>query len=183
MITRFDTVPVRHPDCLYMDGGWVKPSGASNFSVIDSATERKLASVAEARPNDVERAVTAARKAFDQGPWPQLLPAERAAFLRAIGRGFRERAKDIASAWISESGVISAIALASAQGLGDEWDRYAELAATFDFIEEHEPAGGDGHRESGCEQGQRDIGEAASCGDDGPKSSERDGKAGVTGAA
>jgi len=46
-------------------------------------TEEVIFQVAEARGADMDRAVTAARKAFDKGPWPRLTHAERADYLRS----------------------------------------------------------------------------------------------------
>ena len=71
-------------------GGLVgsKPSTSDTINVINSATEQVFFTVAEAKAADLDRAVTAARHAFDGRPWP-LSHAERADYLRAIGVGLR----------------------------------------------------------------------------------------------
>jgi betaine-aldehyde dehydrogenase len=134
--------PIRNPDLFFIRGEWAKPSGPGKIEVFDSATEELLVSVAEARPADIEAAVAAAREAFDRGPWPELTHAERANFLRAIGREVRARAADIAQAWTRESGVVHTLAVAAAQALGNTWDYYAGLADTFPFLEHHRPGSG-----------------------------------------
>lgn len=140
--SRIDSAPIRNPDCFFIGGEWCKPSSAAKIDVFDSSTEERIVSVAEALATDIERAVAAAREAFDHGPWPQLSHAERAKYLRAIGQGIRERAEDIARLSASETGLTYAIALATARSLGDAWDYYADLATTFPFVERHRPSEG-----------------------------------------
>ncbi len=144
--SRNDSAPIRNPDCFFMGGEWSKPSRAAKLDVFDSSSEERIVSVAEALAADIERAVAAAREAFDHGPWPQLSHAERAKYLRAIGQGTGERAEDIARLSASETGLTYAIALTTARSLGDAWDYYAGLATTFPFVERHaQLACGGGH--------------------------------------
>jgi aldehyde dehydrogenase (NAD+) len=74
-------VGLRHEDSLLFGGVWVGPSSMSMFDVIDSETEERLVGIAEAQSVDMTRGVTAARDAFDNGPW---LPITRAQYLRAF---------------------------------------------------------------------------------------------------
>ena len=76
--------PIKHPDRFFIDGRWADPSSAAKIDVIDSGTEEVFARVAEAQQADVNRAVAAARQAFDRGPWPRMKHAERAKYLRVI---------------------------------------------------------------------------------------------------
>jgi len=66
---------------LFIGGEWVESQSRERISVLDPATGGEIASVADANAADVERAVAAARKAFESGPWPQMLPADRQALL------------------------------------------------------------------------------------------------------
>ena len=84
------SVPIKHTDRFFIGGEWVTPSSDSTITVIDSHTEQAYLTVAEAQAADIDRAVTAAKEAFDHGPWARLSHAERAAYLRAIGDGDRE---------------------------------------------------------------------------------------------
>lgn len=75
--------PVAHPDRFFIGGEWVVPSSSDTIRVIAPATEELYLSVAEAREADIDRAVAAARSAFDTGPWPRMSPIERAGYLNA----------------------------------------------------------------------------------------------------
>jgi acyl-CoA reductase-like NAD-dependent aldehyde dehydrogenase len=134
------TVPVKHTDEFFIDGAWVKPSSDAKIDVIDSGTEELYFQVPEARAADVDRAVTAARKAFDEGPWPRLSHEERAGYLRGFASALRDRAGDIGEIWPRQSGVLQSIALMTAQGEAGMFDYYAGLASTYPFEEQHTPS-------------------------------------------
>jgi acyl-CoA reductase-like NAD-dependent aldehyde dehydrogenase len=127
--------PVEHTDRFFIGGQWVAPSSDSTISVIDSHTEQVYLTVAEAQAADMDRAITAAKEAFDHGPWPRLTHAERAAYLRALGDEVVKRSGDIAQMWPRESGVIAAVAKGAAFGAKHTFDYYAakgiEIGATL----------------------------------------------------
>ena len=62
------TSPLRHADRFFIGGEWVVPTSDATIEVIDSGTEEHFFSVAEAQESDMDRAVAAARAAFDDGP-------------------------------------------------------------------------------------------------------------------
>ena len=62
---------------LLINGEWVEAHGQARIPVMDPATERQIADVADADAADVDRAVHAARAAFESGPWADMLPDER----------------------------------------------------------------------------------------------------------
>jgi phenylacetaldehyde dehydrogenase len=66
---------------MLIGGEWVDALSGQRIDAIDPATGRRLGSVPAAAAADVDRAVAAARKAFDEGPWPRMTPMERAAIL------------------------------------------------------------------------------------------------------
>jgi acyl-CoA reductase-like NAD-dependent aldehyde dehydrogenase len=101
------TVPVKHTDRFFIGGEWVAPSSDSEISVIDSHSEQVYLTVAEAQAADIDRAVTAAKEAFDHGPWPRLTHAERASYLRALGEEVVRRSADIVQMWPREAGVLA----------------------------------------------------------------------------
>ena len=146
-LTGETAVPLRHADRFFIDGGWVEPSSDATIDVIDSGTEEVYFRVPEAQAADIDRAVTAARRAFDEGPWPTMTHAERAGFLRGIADGLRERAEDIGQIWPRESGALYVIAKHSAAGTAAGFDYYAGLADTFPFEERAQPVDG---RSSAC---------------------------------
>jgi betaine-aldehyde dehydrogenase len=111
--------------------------------VIAPATEQLYVSVADAQEADIDRAVAAARQAFDYGPWPRMRHSERAAYLRAIAGKLTERAADIAQIWPNEMGIVHSFARAFAGTIGAIYEYYAGLADTFPFEERHDnPPGG-----------------------------------------
>ena len=134
------TAPVSHPDRLFIGGAWVAPSSDARIDVVDSGTEELYFRVAEAQAADVDRAVSAARAAFDDGPWPQLTHAERAEYLRAFGPALQRRADALAQIWPRESGTVATIAKYAAGAMQKDFDAYAALAETFAFEETATPS-------------------------------------------
>src|SRR5271155_1629669 len=95
-------VTVRHPDRLFIDGQWVLPSSSATLSVISPSTELEIAVVASGTNADIDRAVAAARRAFDHGPWPRLTPEERGDFLLRIHAGLEKRSRELAHCWSAQ---------------------------------------------------------------------------------
>jgi aldehyde dehydrogenase (NAD+) len=134
------TSPLRHADRFFIGGEWVVPSSDATIEVTDSGTEELFFTIAEAREADMERAVAAARRAFDDGPWPRMTHAQRGEYLRALGAGLAARADAIGDIWPRESGVLHRIARASAGGAAGTFDFYAGLADTFAWEEPAQPS-------------------------------------------
>ena len=134
--------PIRHADRFYIGGQWVTPSSQSTIAVIDPGTEEVYFHVAEAQAADIDRAVTAARAAFDGGPWPRMTHAERAGYLRALGEELRKRGEDVSQIWPREAGVLHGAAKFAASGAAMSMDYYADLAAAFAWEEPSKPARG-----------------------------------------
>ncbi len=80
---------------LFIDGAFTDPAAHQQFATLNPATAQPLASVAHAGPADVERAVVAARRAFDGG-WSTMPGSERAKYLYRIARIIQERARELA---------------------------------------------------------------------------------------
>jgi acyl-CoA reductase-like NAD-dependent aldehyde dehydrogenase len=81
---------------LYINGEWCDASDGGTFEVTAPASGEPIARAAAATAADVDRAVLAARAAFDRGPWPHSPPDERARILHAIADKIEERAFEIA---------------------------------------------------------------------------------------
>jgi acyl-CoA reductase-like NAD-dependent aldehyde dehydrogenase len=135
-------VPIGHTSEFYIGGSWVAPSSDATFEVIDPSTEQPYFSVAEAQAADMARAVEAARAAFDDGPWPTMPPAERAAYLTRIAEKLRERAEDVGQLWPRESGVIYEFAKHFGPVVGSMFDMYAAMAPSYPFEAEVPPTMG-----------------------------------------
>ena len=131
--------PVKYPDKLFIGGAWVSPAGDSIFEVVQSATEEPFERIAEARPADVNRAVAAARSAFDDGPWPRMSHGERADYLRAIAIELERDREANALVWTAETGVLHKYSCGIASSLAGTFRSYADLANTFPFEERHTP--------------------------------------------
>lgn len=134
--------PIRHPDRFFIGGAWVEPSSRARIDVRDSGSEEVFLSVAEAQVDDVDRAVAAAREAFDRGPWPRMSHQERAGWLNRIADVWAKRAPDIADAWVRESGVLHAVARHAAANPAQTFRNHAALADTFEWQEPHVSADG-----------------------------------------
>lgn len=128
---------VRHPEKLFIAGEWVAPSSSATIDVVDSATEEVFLTVAEAQQPDIERAVSAARDAFDNGPWARMSPAERAVYLERIADAWAARGEALSDTWSMESGVLHKISAHAAQGLAEIFRYYAGLAESFAWEEKH----------------------------------------------
>jgi aldehyde dehydrogenase (NAD+) len=89
---------------LYIGGEWVRPATAATIDVVSPHTEEVIARVPEAREADVDRAVAAARAAFDTGPWPRMTPGARADVMAALNAKLRERADELAATITREMG-------------------------------------------------------------------------------
>lgn len=88
---------------LYIDGAWVAPTRNATLEVINPATEAEFARIGAGSPADIDRAVAAARQAFDRG-WRQTTGRERAQFLRAIAAGIRTQLPDLARLEVQDNG-------------------------------------------------------------------------------
>jgi betaine-aldehyde dehydrogenase len=81
---------------LYVDGRWHDPAAGGTRDVISPHDARTIATVAEAAAGDAERAVAAARRAFDAGTWRRVPAAERGALVGAIGGLVEDHLDDLA---------------------------------------------------------------------------------------
>src|SRR5690606_35029792 len=103
-------VNIRHPDKLFIGGEWVAPVGGGRIEVVNPNTEEVVARTAAAGPEDMDRAVAAARQAFDHGPWPTTPPAERGARLMAMIDHLEARVPELSAAWTAQVGGLASFA-------------------------------------------------------------------------
>ncbi|HKE43423.1 MAG TPA: aldehyde dehydrogenase family protein [Steroidobacteraceae bacterium] len=81
---------------LLIGGEWAESKSRDTIPVIDPATGREIARVADANAEDVNRAVAAARQAFDKGPWPEMAPAKREALMWRLAELIDQHAEELA---------------------------------------------------------------------------------------
>ena len=121
---------------IFVGGEFIAPSGTGTIDVISPHTEQVIAKVPDGTKEDIDKAVAAARKAFDTGPWPQLTPQERAGYIAALSQLIQSRMDEWAGVISSEMGSPFSFSqmgqiFASTMVL----DYYAGLADTFHFEE------------------------------------------------
>jgi phenylacetaldehyde dehydrogenase len=87
---------LRRPARLLIGGEWVQPQAGDRIPVIDPATGGEVASVADASRADVDKAVAAARAAFERGAWSGMLPAHREALIWRLAELIDENADELA---------------------------------------------------------------------------------------
>ncbi|MBO0909815.1 aldehyde dehydrogenase [Arthrobacter sunyaminii] len=130
---RDEPITLRHPDRLYINGEWTAPAVEGGFDVVDSTTEETFLRVARAGATDVDRAVAAARYAFDHTSWSFLEPAERAVYLRKMAASLRARSEELAAYWSRVAGMVNNIANFSVARVPALFDYYADLADSFEW--------------------------------------------------
>ncbi|BBY95056.1 aldehyde dehydrogenase [Mycobacterium gallinarum] len=91
-------------DKLFIGGKWVEPASSEVIEVRSPATGEVVGKVPLAVEADVNAACAAARKAFDEGPWPHMKPEERAAILAAAIKGMEARADELKYLLAAETG-------------------------------------------------------------------------------
>ena len=94
---------VQVKDKLYIGGNWVESAGDATIEVVNAATEEVMGRIPEGTPADVDRAVAAARTAFEG--WSQTSVQDRAAVLQSIADGLAARRDEIAALVSQEVGM------------------------------------------------------------------------------
>jgi aldehyde dehydrogenase (NAD+) len=114
---------------LYINGEWVEASDRAVMPVNEAALGEPMAYVAQGTPADVDRAVAAARAAFDQGPWPHTPPVARARILHAIADLIEEHASELAELETRNLGVpLRKTIFVDLSGVTEHFRTFAELA-------------------------------------------------------
>jgi len=121
-------------DKVYIDGAWVSPSGSQAIDVFNAATEQVMGTIPQCTTDDVDKAVKAARKAFET--WSQTSVEDRAKLLQRIHEGLQARSDEIATTVSQENGMplgISKIAQAMLPIMN--MAGFSQVAADYDFTE------------------------------------------------
>ena len=84
------------PHRLLIGGEWVEARSGKTFDVFDPATGQMVAKVAEGDAADIDAAVAAARRAFEEGPWPRMSPSERGKLLWRLADVLEARKQEFA---------------------------------------------------------------------------------------
>ncbi|MBB3665552.1 betaine-aldehyde dehydrogenase [Prauserella sediminis] len=131
--------PTVHIGRLYIGGEWVhKQRDAPTYEVVSPATGAVVATAPDPTIDDADRAVAAARDAFDHGPWPTLPLAERIEALSRFCDRFEERKEEFDLAWVTESGPTLAHSAALNGGVVLMWRDLLERARSVALSERRE---------------------------------------------
>jgi aldehyde dehydrogenase (NAD+) len=125
-----------HNDELFIGGDWTKPNTSKRIDVISPHTEKPVANIAAAAPDDVDDAVAAARSAFEAGPWPRMQPDERIALVRKLAEAYGQRRPEMAEVITSEIG--APISFATRAQVALPWtmmNAFCDLAESYPWRE------------------------------------------------
>ena len=121
---------------FFIGGDGVSPASSKRFDVINATTEESLGSVPEGVEADMDRAVAAARKAFDHSGWATSAPSERAAALNRFADALEKRADDLTRSVTLQNGMPIGLAEALERDFGVGLLRYyAGLAAAMPGVD------------------------------------------------
>jgi aldehyde dehydrogenase (NAD+) len=92
-------------DHFFIDGQFVRPSSDERIEVVSPSTETVVGSSPAGQPADFDRAVAAARAAFDHGPWPRMTPDERRAVVVQAGKLLEPQTDSLTELVTAEAGI------------------------------------------------------------------------------
>lgn len=104
---------VAQPRKVLIDGRWVAARSGKTFDVFNPASGQRIAYAAACEKADVDAAVTAARKAFDEGPWPRMTPSQRGRIIWRIGDLILQNLEELAQLEALDNGKPITVARAA----------------------------------------------------------------------
>ncbi|HMS75701.1 aldehyde dehydrogenase family protein [Gordonia sp. (in: high G+C Gram-positive bacteria)] len=104
MTTASIDIDAPHLDAVYLGGTWVKPLAGATVDVVMPSTGRIVATAADPGIDEADAAVAAARRAFDEGPWPRMSVDERIAVCTRFAEQLESRMDQLNRLWAIESG-------------------------------------------------------------------------------
>jgi len=121
---------------LFIGGEWVEPAGTGTIDVISPHSEELVGRVPEGTAADIDRAVAAARDAFDNGEWPRLRPEERIAAVQKFSEAYAAHIPDMAAVITEEMGSpISFSNLAQSPAPWMMLNTFLQIAAEYPWEE------------------------------------------------
>ena len=112
---------------MYIDGQWVESESGKTIETLNPENNEVWATVPEANEKDVDKAVKAAQKAFDNS-WSNLHPRDRAKYLRLLANLLRENAKHLGTIETIDTGKIFRETKTQANYIAEYYDYFAGLA-------------------------------------------------------
>jgi acyl-CoA reductase-like NAD-dependent aldehyde dehydrogenase len=137
--------PETRLDEHFIDGRWQTPTAGRRIDIVSPSTEEVIGSATLAGIEDVDKALRAARTAFDEGSWSARTPAERGRYVAAIADAFESRLDESTQALVAEMGrPITASRRGNAYAVAMARD-FAEQSTRLCLEEAREVAGGTAH--------------------------------------
>src|SRR6202790_430804 len=121
---------IRKPRKMLIDGKWVNAASGKTFPTYNPATGEILSQVAEGDRADINRAVQAARAAFDSGPWPRLSASERGRLIWKIADLLEQNLEEFAQLESLDNGKPLTVARVADVPLAADMFRYMAGGAT-----------------------------------------------------
>jgi len=133
-------------DELYIGGRWQSPSTGQRLSVISPHSEEPIGETPAAAPEDVDKAVMAARTAFDEGPWPRLMPLERMEKIKKLAAVYSGHTDEMADLITAEMGSPRSFSrLGQATGALAQMHLNMATAREFPWVERRQGLFGEVH--------------------------------------
>jgi len=132
-------------DAFFIDGGWAAPATTGTIQVVSPHSEQVVATVPEGSTADIDAAVAAARRAFDEGPWPRMSPEERIEVIQAFSMLYAGKLAEMAELITIEMGSPTSFAnLAQSPAPWMQIESFLAIAREFAWEETRPGAlGGD----------------------------------------
>ncbi len=113
----------------FIDNKFVPSVDGKTFETLNPSTNKPITQIASGSSVDIDRAVKAARKAFDEGPWPRMSAQERGKYLRRTGELIEKHADEIAELEIEDTGIpVSQIKKGAIPRAAENFYFFAEMA-------------------------------------------------------
>ncbi|HAI29792.1 MULTISPECIES: aldehyde dehydrogenase family protein [unclassified Thalassospira] len=119
-------------DMQFINGEYISSASGKKIDVIDPSNGRVYHQVSAGNAEDIDKAVKAARAAFDDGPWPKMSGRERAAILRKMGDIINERVNELAKLEVQNNGKPLPEAVWDIEDTAGCFHFYADLAEELD---------------------------------------------------
>ncbi|XP_050302908.1 cytosolic 10-formyltetrahydrofolate dehydrogenase [Anthonomus grandis grandis] len=120
---------IKFPCQLFINGEFIDAEGGKTLPTINPATEQLICDVQCASVNDVDKAVLAAKKAFEEGEWSKISPRERGQLLFKLADLMQQHKEELATIESIDSGAVYTLALKTHVGMSiDTWKYFAGWA-------------------------------------------------------
>lgn len=137
------SIEIKALDAHFIGGEWRRPSHSASIDVVSPANARLVGTVAAALPEDIDKAVAAAKHAFYQGEWPRTSATERATLLKRIAANLRSRLTETAVATTIEMGAPLTETTAISSWAADVFDFYASVLEEYPLEQTRPRANGE----------------------------------------